>query len=133
MAPKDSSLTVEQAMKSGKAVGVQRGTTEAKWFEQQKGKNGFNYTVKVYDSAPLAVEDMLAGRVSACVMDDAPAKDIARSKPIKIIGEYGMEPEIFGYAVRKADSELLKALNEGLKELMASPKWDELKKKYKLD
>ncbi len=51
--PKDSSLTVEQAMKSGKAVGVQRGTTEAKWFEQQKGRTA-SLTVKVYDSAPLA-------------------------------------------------------------------------------
>jgi len=130
--PKDSKLTVEQVLKGGKAIGVQRGTTEAKWFAEKKGKNGFNYTLRLYDSAPLSVEDMLAGRVAACAMDDAPAKDIMRKKPIKILGTYGMPPEEFAYAVRKSDTELLKTLNKGLKMLMASPKWQELKKKYKL-
>lgn len=132
VAPKDSKITVEQALKSGKSIGVQRGTTEAKWFTAQKGKNGFNYTIRQYDSAPLSVEDMLAGRVAVCAMDDAPAKDIARKKPIKLIGTYGMAAEQFAYAVRKADKKLLETLNKGLKALMASPKWEELKKKYKV-
>jgi len=42
-----------------------------------------------------------------------------------------MEDEDFAYAVRKEDKELLAKLNEGLKRLMASPYWEELKRKYK--
>jgi polar amino acid transport system substrate-binding protein len=43
-----------------------------------------------------------------------------------------MQNEDFAYAVRKEDKKLLDMLNEGLKRLMASPYWDELKKKYDL-
>jgi len=34
--------------------------------------------------------------------------------------------------VRKEDKELLDTLNEGLRRLMASPYWEELKSKYEL-
>jgi len=64
-------------------------------------------------------------------MDDAPAKDAARKKPVKIIGSFGMPSEDFAYAVRKEDTKLLETLNAGLKQLMASPYWEELKEKYK--
>ena len=64
-------------------------------------------------------------------MDDAPAKDAARKEPVKIVGTFGMEAEEFGYAVRKEDTELLNKINEGLKKLMASPYWEELKAQYK--
>ncbi|MEM5788356.1 MAG: transporter substrate-binding domain-containing protein, partial [Syntrophobacteraceae bacterium] len=84
------------------------------------------------DSAPLAVEDVLNGRIVAAAMDDAPAMDAARKKPVKAIGEFGMPEENFGYAVRKEDSELLNKLDEGLKKLIGTPKWEELKKKYDL-
>jgi polar amino acid transport system substrate-binding protein len=43
-----------------------------------------------------------------------------------------MPDEEFGYAVRKEDKELLGKVNAGLKKLMASPTWNELKKKYDL-
>jgi polar amino acid transport system substrate-binding protein len=43
-----------------------------------------------------------------------------------------MPDEEFGYAVRKQDTELLDTLNEGLKRVQASPKWEELKVKYEL-
>lgn len=65
-------------------------------------------------------------------MDDAPAKDATEKKDVKILGTFGMEPEDFGYAVRKEDTQLLKDINEGLKRLMASDHWKELIKKYDL-
>jgi polar amino acid transport system substrate-binding protein len=79
------------------------------------------------DSAPLAVEDVVNGRAVAAAMDDAPAQDAVKKKPVKILGEFGMPQEEFGYAVRKEDTELLSKLNEGLKKLMATPYWEELK------
>ena len=131
--PKDSKLTVEQALSNGNKVGVQRGTTEAKWIEEnliKKEKKDFKLVY--YDSAPLAIEDVVNGRIVAAAMDDAPAKDAERKKPVVILGTFGMEEEEFGYAVRKEDTEFLKTLNEGLKRLKASPYWEELKKKYEL-
>ena len=52
-----------------------------------------------------------------------------KGKPLKIVGTIATD-EIYGYAVRQEDTELLEKLNEGLKRLMASPKWDELREKY---
>jgi polar amino acid transport system substrate-binding protein len=134
VAKKDSDVTPEAAMAEGKKIGVQRGTTEAKWIEENLiKKGGKKFELVYYDSAPLAVEDVVNGRIAAAAMDDAPAQDaVNKNKPVKIIGGFGMPEEEFGYAVRKEDAELLKTLNEGLKQIMASPAWEELQKKYEL-
>jgi polar amino acid transport system substrate-binding protein len=135
VAKKDSTTTPEAAMSGGNKVGVQRGTSEAKWIEENLIKQkGMRFELVHYDSAPLAVEDVVNGRIVAAAMDDAPANDaIKKGKAIKVIGQFGMPEENFGYAVRKEDTELLNKVNEGLKKLMASPQWAELKKKYELE
>ncbi|MBN1106065.1 MAG: amino acid ABC transporter substrate-binding protein, partial [Deltaproteobacteria bacterium] len=131
VAKKDSKLTVDQMLAKGKKLGVQRGTTEAKWIEENLiKKGGKKFTLVYYDSAPLAVEDVVNGRIAGAAMDDAPAKDAVKKKPVRIAGGFGMPDENFGYAVRKQDTKLLEMLNAGLKKLMASPYWEELKKKY---
>jgi polar amino acid transport system substrate-binding protein len=129
--PKDSTLTVDQVLSNGNKVGAQRGTTEAKWMKENLIQKGKNFSLREYDSAPLAVEDVVNGRIAAAAMDDAPAKDAMRKKPVKILGTFGMHDENFAYAVRKEDAELLKMLNEGLEKLMADPYWEELKATYK--
>ena len=134
VAKKDSNLSVDQFMAKGNKIGVQRGTTEAKWIEENLiKKGGKEFGLVQYDSAPLAIEDVLNGRIIAAAMDDAPAKDAVKKKAVKIVGTFGMGDEIFGYAVRKEDTKLLEMLNEGLKELMASPYWEEFKKKYEVE
>ena len=131
VAKKDSKLTSEKALADGNKIGVQRGTTEAKWIEENLiKKGGKKFDLVQYDSAPLAIEDVINGRIVAAAMDDAPALDAAKKKPVKIIGGFGMKDEDFGYAVRKEDAEFLKKVNEGLKKLMKSPYWAELKKNY---
>lgn len=132
VAKADSTTDVETILKGNKKLGVQQGTSEAEFLKDMVGKNGVNFTLRFYDSAPLAVEDVLNGRIDAAAMDDAPAQDAVNKKPVKIIGTFGMEEEDFGYAVRKEDADLLNKLNEGLKMLMADPYWEELKKKYEL-
>lgn len=134
VAKKDSAMTPEKAMGEGNKIGVQRGTTEAKWIEENLiKKEGKKFELVYYDSAPLAVEDVVNGRIAAAAMDDAPAQDaINKNKPVKVIGGFGMPEEEFGYAVRKDEAELLKTLNDGLKQIMASPMWGELQKKYEL-
>jgi polar amino acid transport system substrate-binding protein len=131
VAKKDAKVAAENALADGNKIGVQRGTTEAKWIDENLiKKGGKKFELVQYDSAPLAIEDVLNGRIIAAAMDDAPALDAAKKKPVKILGGFGMPDEQFGYAVRKEDTEFLKKLNEGLKKLMKSPAWAELKKSY---
>ena len=130
---KDSALTVEDVYTTKKILGVQQGTTEAKWLKDEVAAKGYNVTLRYYSSAPLAVEDLLNGRIDAAAMDDAPANDAVSKKDVKILGTFGMQEEDFGYAIRKEDTELLDKVNASLKKLMATPYWEELIQKYDLD
>jgi polar amino acid transport system substrate-binding protein len=129
---KDSPLTIDDLLSTKKTIGVQQGTSEAKWLKDQAAEKGWNFELRYYSSSPLAVEDVLNGRIDAAAMDDAPAKDAVSKKAVQIVGTFGMHDEEFGYAVRKDDKELLEKVNKALAKLMASPKWDELIKKYEL-
>lgn len=130
---KGSPLTIEELLTTNKIIGVQQGTSEAKWLKAEAEKQGWNFELRYYSSSPLAVEDVLNGRIAAAAMDDAPANDAVSKKDVQIVGTFGMHEENFGYAVRKEDSELLEKVNKALAKLMASPLWDELIQKYELN
>jgi polar amino acid transport system substrate-binding protein len=130
---KGSPLTVNEILTGKKILGVQQGTSEAKWLKEQAAAKGYTFELRYYNSSPLAVEDVLNGRIDAAAMDDAPAHDAASKKEVQIIGTFGMEEEEFGYAVRKGDKELLARVNASLQKLMASPDWEALKAKYELN
>lgn len=130
IAKKGSGLTVDQVFTADKKLGVQSGTSEADWLDKEKAnKPEWNFTARFYDSAPLAIEDVINGRIDAAAMDIAPAEDAMRVKPIEIVGTF-TDPEYFGIAVRHEDKELLATINKGLAMLMADPYWEELKAKY---
>ena len=128
-----SALSIEDLLKGKKTIGVQQGTSEAKWLKAEAAEKGWNFELRYYSSSPLAVEDVLNGRIDAAAMDDAPAKDAVSKKDVQIVGSFGMHDEEFGYAVRKDDKELLEKVNKALTKLMAAPAWNELIKKYELD
>lgn len=130
---KDSALTIDDLLKGKKIIGVQQGTSEAKWLKAQAAEKGWDLELRYYSSSPLAVEDVLNGRIAAAAMDDAPAKDAVSKKDVKIVGTFGMHDEEFGYAVRKDDTELLEKVNKALAKLKTSPVWNEMIKKFDLD
>lgn len=127
---KGADLNLNDILNGKKILGVQQGTPEAKWLKEQAKAKGYNYQLRYYSSSPLAIEDILNGRIDAAAMDDAPAHDAAAKKDVQILGTFGMDEEDFGYAVRKGDTELLEKVNASLKKLMASPEWEVLKTKY---
>ena len=134
VAKDNSTLTVEEALKEGHKWGVQRGTSEAKWIEEHLLKEqGKKFELIHYDSAPLAMEDIINGRIDCAAVSETSANE-AKEKGImvKSLGKYGQPDDETAYAVRKEDTELLNTLNEGLKRLMADPYWEELKAKYQL-
>ncbi len=128
-----STLTKENLLTGGKNLGVQQGTNEAKWLEDNAKANNWNYTLRFYDNAPLAIEDLINGRIDGAAIDSGPANDAINvgKKAIKVVGEFA-ESDEFGVAVRKEDKELLNKVNEGYKKLKADPYWKELQNKYKV-
>lgn len=127
---KDSALTPADILSKKIKLGVQRGTSEADAIQQEQKEKKYPFELRFYESAPLAVEDLLNGRIDAAMMDSLPAEDaIAKGKDVKKAGTHG-QPDQFGVALRKGDKELRTLLDEGYKQLMADPYWKELQKKY---
>ena len=100
-------------------IGVQSGTTgwsfvtgDADW-----GFTGFsNVTVSSFDTAALAVSDLLAGNVDFVVVDDAVAKTlVASNKGTKCI-DIPLTTESYGISVDKSQSDLLANINTYLGE-----------------
>ncbi len=129
VAKKDSKLTTDDVYKKDITVGVQQGTSEYKWLQEQRKAKDWKFKFRVYDSAPMAAEDVLNGRIEVAAMNDAPAKQLTEQKPLRIVGAFG-DPDIYGCAVRKEDADLYKKLNEGYKLLRKDAYWNELLKKY---
>ncbi len=128
---KNSKLTKEQILTGKKKLGAQRGTNEAEWLAANRDKNAWNYDLRYYDSAPMAVEDLVNGRIDAAGIDSAPAEDAINKakKPVKIIGEFA-PGDNFGVAMRNEDAALHKLINEGYRLLKKDPYWEALKKKH---
>ncbi len=126
----DSDLTQDDIVNGKKMVGVQRGTNEAELMQKALENKQANFTLRFYDSGPMAIEDLVNGRIEAVGLDSAPANDaIRKGKPVKLAGDFGVEDN-FAVATRHEDAELRKLINEGYKLLMADPYWEELQNKY---
>lgn len=126
-------LSVGQAMEGQFKWGVQRGANEAGWIEKNLLNKGGSFELLQFDSAPLAMEEVLEGNIDCAAVSVSSAEEFkGKGYPIKIIGQYGQPDQETAYAVRKEDIALLNLLNEGLRRLMATPYWNELKKAYGL-
>jgi polar amino acid transport system substrate-binding protein len=129
----DSKLKGEQCLEPGRKIALLRGSAESKWMTENLLKKGKSFELKVYDTTPLAIEDVDNGRADcAAVSNTALENAQAKGLKVKSIGGYGQPDTNYGYAVRKDDTDLLKKLNEGWKKLKASPKFKELVTKWDL-
>lgn len=104
-----------------KKVAVQLGSVADQYFSD-KYPNTSLVRQKKYLSM---VEDLKANKVDLIVMDELPAKEIVRANNgLKIIDGYVFE-DSYGIAVKKGNSELLKAINVVLERLISEGKIDE--------
>ncbi|MDE5832671.1 MAG: ABC transporter substrate-binding protein [Desulfovibrio sp.] len=130
LVPADADISVQEILSKPIKIGVQRGTSEASAIKEEQEAKGYPFELRYYDSAPLAVEDLQNGRIQAALMDELPADDaISKGRAVKKAGTHG-EPDGFGVAMRKGESELRKLIDEGYKRLKEDPYWQELQKKY---
>lgn len=101
-------------------VGVQTGTTGDEVVTKLLGKNSTN--VKRFESTPLALKELEAGGVDAVVADNGVVENYVANNQnfkFKTVNDASFEPEHYGIAVRKGNTELLNLLNKGLAAIKA--------------
>ncbi|MEL7639848.1 MAG: ABC transporter substrate-binding protein [Solidesulfovibrio sp.] len=130
--PDKETASLDALLKSGKKLGIQRGTVTAKLLEELATKPGYKFEVVPYDSTDLSMEDVKIGRIAGSGMDSTIAQEVLKAPGMKVAGTFDAAPEKYGYAMRKEDKDFQDKVNKGLKLLMADPYWKELKAKYGL-
>jgi polar amino acid transport system substrate-binding protein len=127
---KGSDLSVPAILCERLRVGGQRGASEAEALAREQKEKKLRFDMRLYDSVPQMIEDVISGRIEAALMDTLPARDaVKRGKPVRIAGIHGKAVQ-YAVAFRKEDEELRKLVNEGYKKLMADPFWQRLQQKY---
>ena len=114
-------------------IGVQTGTTgqyfvagDADWdFEGIAG-----YTANGYNNGGLAVNDMKNGNVDYVIIDEQPAKQLAKQiSGVKVI-DIALTVEEYAFGVDKAQSELLASVNTILAEIKTNGTLDAIVTAY---
>ena len=102
---------------AGQTIGVQTGTTSEDCAKALV-KQGKAKDIKSYDTAELAFDDLVAGRVAG-VINDTPASVgiIASRTAIKIV-QIIETNEKYGFAVSKNKPDLREAVNTAMKNMM---------------
>ena len=92
---------------------------------------GVDIELKLYETYPLAVLDLINGNLDAVVQDEPASRiSVAKEKAIGIAGII-VTGEEFGFLVKQGDPYgLLVKINKAMRELQASGEWDELVAKY---
>jgi len=126
----DEAASFDDLLKTGKKIGVQRGTVTNKLLEEMAKKEGYKFELVLYDSTDLSMEDVKVGRIAGSGMDSSIAKELMKGQSYKVAGTFDVPSEKYGYAIRKEDKEFLETINKGLEMLMKDPYWQELKTKY---
>lgn len=111
----------------GKVVTTQLGTTGQLVVDKMTGLKEH----RVFNTVPEAVQEVLQGRADAAVIDLPVAADFLRSQPgkFKIVGK-PFTNEVYAIAVRKDNPALLAKINQALKQIEASGKFDALYKEW---
>jgi len=136
VALREDRRSMEELLNSGEYVAVQIGSTADEWAERLL-KSGYNFKKLGLDSYVAALQALLDGRASALITDSAFLGPYLKRNPevearIRIVGEIGA-PYVYAIATRPQDKWLRDRINEALEELMNSPKWNELLRKWGLD
>lgn len=89
--------------------------------------------VKIYDNISNAIDDLKNGTINSIIMDNKVAEEAAaqNADAIKII-DVALTVEQYGIAVKKGDADMLKKVNDALKELEEDGTVDKLLEQYGL-
>ncbi len=105
---------------AGQKIGAQAGTTNERLAQEITGKNN----VRAKPSAKAAIADLLNSQVNYVLVDEQPATAFQRIFPEARIVRLPFPDEFYGVAVRKGDADLLKRINQTLKDVAADRRYD---------
>ncbi|QEM82562.1 transporter substrate-binding domain-containing protein [Halomonas binhaiensis] len=127
LVPEDSDLNVFTAVCCGARIGVQGGSSQQAWMEDNVVDSDIDVELAKYDSYVTAVDDMAIGRISSVIVDDTSAQEyINAGKPIEIAGKIYIRAPL-ALAVSKGDpQDILASLNQGIMAIYESGKWQEI-------
>jgi polar amino acid transport system substrate-binding protein len=112
-------------------VGVQTGTTGDEAVSKLLGKTNTN--IKRFESTPLALKELEAGGVDAVVADNGVVINYLANNTtakFKAVADKSFQPEQYGIAVKKGNTELLEKLNKALADIKADGTYDKIYAKY---
>ncbi len=116
---------------AGKNVAVKNGTAGMDFANSLKDQYGF--TVTVFEDSPTMYQDVILGNSAACV-EDTPIMAVSiKEGDLDLKIPEGMESEgaPYGLAIMNADNQaLLDMFNEGLANIKANGKYQEILDKY---
>lgn len=101
------------------AIGAQRGTTGAAWIKANLTEKGYKVDRKLYETYPMAIMDLVNGRIDAVVQDDPASKASIATYPKKLVVAGLIKTyEYFGFPVKQGDpNKLLPRVADGLAKL----------------
>lgn len=104
-------------LKAGDTVGVQQGTTGEKWARENLGPRGVE--ARSFPAAPDPYVALEAGAVTAVLFDEASAvAEAGQRAGLKLVQTIDTG-ERLGFPVNPGNRELLDAINEALREIIA--------------
>jgi ABC-type amino acid transport substrate-binding protein len=115
----------------GKKIGVQINTTGH--FAAEKISGVVKEDIKTFDTTPTALTELVNGGVEAVIADSPVVLDFIKKNPNAKVGYFDplfKDKDNYGIAMNKNNTELHKLINEGLKKVKDSGKYDEIFKKY---
>ncbi|MGI6220284.1 MAG: transporter substrate-binding domain-containing protein [Coriobacteriales bacterium] len=119
---------------AGQKVAIKTGTMSADWANSMAEQYG--YTTTEFADSDIMYQDVMAGNSVAC-FEDTPVMGYGISTgnvDLKIIAEAESDGDFatpYGFAVKKGENaELLQKFNDGLANIKANGKFDEIVAKY---
>jgi polar amino acid transport system substrate-binding protein len=132
LVPKDSELNVFTAVCCGARVGVQGGSSQQAWMEENVvNSSDIDVELAKYNNYVTAVDDMAIGRISSVIVDDTSGQEyINAGKPVKMAGKIYIRAPL-ALAVSKDDpQEILGDLNQGILAIYEAGVWGEIVDKH---
>lgn len=117
----------------GKKIAVQNGTTGDTVVTNLLGKSSPN--IKRFENMPLALMELKNGGVDAAVGDNGVVVEYVKNNGgdgLETAIDSSFQPEQYGFAIRKGDTELQKILNDGIKKIKDDGELAAINKKYGL-
>jgi polar amino acid transport system substrate-binding protein len=118
---------------AGKVVAVQQGTTGDFAAQRLVDELGIKIKeIKRFEGTPEALMAVQKGDADAAIIDNFVAYLAVKENPdiYRVVEDPTFPPEYYGIAVNKDNPELLKAINQALKEIKEDGTYDKIYKKW---